>query len=448
MGLVYEGRIDLSDIDSSGAENYYAMSFPSENDKLYNNITYYQLTQMLDRCADDKICIAATYRSGFFGHLINWEAENDSLSVFLKKLVQSCNNDHVKVLSFNHKTSWFTSSGHAILVTGCHFDEAKDEYVIELYDENSVDDDQDLRKGEFSEMRIKKDYSDFSFDNVDDSSYRSMVLIDWDKLEDVILDQNPAPESNTTLSVRFSDMIKIENAEGEYIEYDGSELSGDMEVYGINESAADEDKGISTLNIKTDYSDHYTVTCSGKTVDLEIHNSDGFISLNGSNITTATLDLESGIDMYGKDIDFSAAFSNYSSSKRAANVIRFEGSSADNVSVKRDEDEKLHIESAKKVTGGTLTYISGQKNKTVKLDDTTEYDIDSDKSVWLQIGDINADGLINVTDISLASAHVKGVKAITDKDSIEASDANTDKRVDVADISMIAAHVKGIKALK
>ena len=61
-------------------------------------------------------------------------------------------------------------------------------------------------------------------------------------------------------------------------------------------------------------------------------------------------------------------------------------------------------------------------------------------------GDINADGEINVTDISKAAAHVKGIKAL-DEDESSRADVNSDDSVNVKDISLLAAHVKGVRLL-
>ena len=60
------------------------------------------------------------------------------------------------------------------------------------------------------------------------------------------------------------------------------------------------------------------------------------------------------------------------------------------------------------------------------------------------LGDLNGDGSINVADISLLAAHVKGVKELKDE---ELGDINGDGSINVADISKVAAHVKGIKEL-
>ena len=62
------------------------------------------------------------------------------------------------------------------------------------------------------------------------------------------------------------------------------------------------------------------------------------------------------------------------------------------------------------------------------------------------LGDVNGDGDINVTDIAMVAAHIKGIKAL-DENGIKAADVNGDGEVNVTDIAKIAAHIKGIKAI-
>ncbi|MBQ8967554.1 dockerin type I repeat-containing protein [Ruminococcus sp.] len=60
------------------------------------------------------------------------------------------------------------------------------------------------------------------------------------------------------------------------------------------------------------------------------------------------------------------------------------------------------------------------------------------------LGDINGDGDINVTDVSLVAAHVKNIRGL--KETVYA-DVNQDGDVNVTDINIIAAHVKSIRPI-
>ena len=62
-------------------------------------------------------------------------------------------------------------------------------------------------------------------------------------------------------------------------------------------------------------------------------------------------------------------------------------------------------------------------------------------------GDVNKDGTINVTDITLVAAHVKGIRPLPSEYQ-DTADYNDDGDINVSDISGIAAIVKGISAEK
>lgn len=57
-------------------------------------------------------------------------------------------------------------------------------------------------------------------------------------------------------------------------------------------------------------------------------------------------------------------------------------------------------------------------------------------------GDVNGDGTINVTDVTLVAAHIKGVKTLVG-DKFKYADMNGDNIVNVTDITKIAALIKG-----
>ncbi|MBP1535616.1 MAG: leucine-rich repeat protein [Ruminococcus sp.] len=61
-------------------------------------------------------------------------------------------------------------------------------------------------------------------------------------------------------------------------------------------------------------------------------------------------------------------------------------------------------------------------------------------------GDTNGDKKIDVSDIAVIAAHIKGIKAMETND-LWSADANEDNRVNVTDIAVIASHIKGIKPI-
>ena len=63
-----------------------------------------------------------------------------------------------------------------------------------------------------------------------------------------------------------------------------------------------------------------------------------------------------------------------------------------------------------------------------------------------RLGDCNRDGIIDVTDIAIIAAHVKGVKKLDGRGPLTA-DVDETGLINITDVSTIAAHVKGKKLI-
>ena len=88
---------------------------------------------------------------------------------------------------------------------------------------------------------------------------------------------------------------------------------------------------------------------------------------------------------------------------------------------------------------------SGESSKPQSKPDDKSSKAESDKKIIK--GDANCDKNINVTDIAMIAAHIKGIRALTGN-GWYAAEVSGDNRLDVTDIAMIAAHIKGIRALR
>ena len=79
-------------------------------------------------------------------------------------------------------------------------------------------------------------------------------------------------------------------------------------------------------------------------------------------------------------------------------------------------------------------------------DETTDDETTSGEDNTVSKGDANGDNDINVTDIAVTAAHIKGIKPLTEEQQ-KAADVNGDEKVNVTDIALIASHIKGIKPI-
>ena len=73
---------------------------------------------------------------------------------------------------------------------------------------------------------------------------------------------------------------------------------------------------------------------------------------------------------------------------------------------------------------------------------TDEESTDEEGTADEDIGDVNGDGKVNVADISVTAAHIKGVMPLEGA-RLAAADVNADGSVNITDLSQIVGHVKG-----
>ena len=123
------------------------------------------------------------------------------------------------------------------------------------------------------------------------------------------------------------------------------------------------------------------------------------------------------------------------------------------ISPETDSDPHPNANGHKEIADIMFAELSDMVSERMSADGTTTADEDTtggDDTVSSDedktVGDINGDGKINVTDISLAAAQVKGIKALS-AEFFPFADADHSGRIDVTDVVLIAAHVKNVKHL-
>ena len=395
MGLVHNGYLSINDICSDGSANYYSMKLPTEDPVLFNTINYYQLSQSLSIGGRDYAAVASTFNRGLFSKLSNWAAGDDSLSVFLKKLVEYSMRGESILLCFSaHK------SGHAILVTGCRYDADNNQYVLQIYDENTVDNDN--LKGRFTSMKIKKDYSGFVLTeeagSIDQWSYDSLYFLDWNRMiglsgktgdwssSDGVSTDDDYAELEFTLDEDFT----LENSYGDYLTCAKGELSGNMNIYDISPLDGESER---RYTVKTDNVGAFTLKDIGKNVDIEVSNYNGFMSVKGSGINKAEVVPGEGMKLSGKKYEFEVFSSTNSEvGEGESGLVSISGNAAANVDLAVNEDTVEMASSQKVKNLETTKYVGEQKSteerksaKKLKVDDKlgiTEVSLNKTKFVY------------------------------------------------------------------
>ncbi|EGC04205.1 S8 family serine peptidase [Ruminococcus albus] len=139
--------------------------------------------------------------------------------------------------------------------------------------------------------------------------------------------------------------------------------------------------------------------------------------------------------------------------KSTSNNMRVKVEDAYRMDMEVCVDDELNYSAA--VTAQHHTFHLGYAEKEFRIELTSEgyiprtitFKPDDELTTDLYLckkGDVNGDGVINVTDVSKAAAHIKAVKKIGSYEQ-KVADVNGNGSLNVTDISMLAAKVKGVK---
>ncbi|MCR4594797.1 MAG: hypothetical protein K5761_07055 [Clostridiales bacterium] len=358
MGLLYEGYIDIDDLtDSEKISNYYSLSYPCDDEKLLNMINYYQLSQGLENGGKNSAAVSVTYNNGIFTDLVNWYYGYDSIPVFLKKLVNYCETDHVELLGFST-----SEGGHAVLITGCKYDKKSDSYQVQIYDENCID--SPSNSGEFIYMTVAKDYSSFSFTDsngelINNKTYKSMYFLDWNSMGNVITSTSDSYSKRTKIRFPMDQCFSIRFESGEELEYDGEKFKGSIPIYGIDTA---EYKDVSYYIVETSEIDSMTINCSeSEAIDIETFNDEGLMAFRGESIDSADIDLNNGIELHGDDYSFEAFVTTDEISEEENGLISISGEASSDVSLSVS-GTSVDVSSDNEISGvSTAAYIGNER---------------------------------------------------------------------------------------
>ena len=89
-------------------------------------------------------------------------------------------------------------------------------------------------------------------------------------------------------------------------------------------------------------------------------------------------------------------------------------------------------------------YDDGGSGNDILPDSRPDQDSSEPDKPELKLGDLDGDGILNVKDISLMAAYLKGIRTFDDYQ-YSVGDFNNDGTINVTDIGQMAARVKGIR---
>lgn len=431
MALVYEKKVKLADINNGNAINYNNMRYPYEDSKLLDTIQYLQVSQMLAKGGKSYAQKAWTVNDT---GLKNQEYNYNNLRSFLKSLVAEASSGRVSVLGFST-----AKCGHAVLITGCRYDPTAKKYYVKIFDENSVKGligakTKNDVKGKYSEMEISSDYRFFNWRDykLDNNSYLSMYItnldlvkrLDGSVLVNALSDIAPVgaatpdeadTSDHTAIICSADDTFKITDSEGRSLVYDENGIRGDMTVYAISTSEnilADGTDAPPYITFEVDASYDYTVTDITDTVDVRLYNSDNYVSVEGSNIDSATLSFDDGIGITGENYEFTAFLDTDKDVGNNENRLVSVSAKSTGETKIEIEDNKINAQNDSGITNVMVGEYVGSDYAVAEVNDIDSIDTDSiyEDQSGLVIGDVDGDGAVTVVDATIILRKVADIE--------------------------------------
>lgn len=442
------GNLDLIALNNGKqANNYWELGsiYDSNKSKFKDLVTYYQLTQ---RTANGRESYSVT-KNGWHTQSL-YKRLSDFLKKFKQEAERSQNEKKPFVFSFGYKHD-DEVTGHSVVACGYNYNKSTNEHEILIYDENTYP------VVRYSTFKISSDYSSFSFTDANGEALGYMVSDIWtylkvysiDKLYSgkafssitVVKGSEPVSASNTTqLNITAYKTFKVMNDKGEYLEYDGNNYSGNMDVYDCK--IVDNSDNTCSWNITVNNSSKFEFSNLENDCEIigETYSGGFFVSSNDSDGFTVN---GKSVTVEGENYDFDIALQTQSEK----DFIRVSGKASGNTSVS-DNNNKIEMKSD--------TYINAANVKSYEFDNISENDVENtvnniiiddesggivdSKKLSYTFGDINNDGAINSKDRMTLTRYIAKWNGFNSINNL-ASDVNYDGKVNAKDRMIITRYL-------
>ena len=357
IGLAYLGILDINDISDKPSEDFYSLIRPCNNQKLLDTINYYYLTQFLKNYGlKSNDCISTYYEeSNSFFNKYGY-ANVRSNSDFYHDLVNIVDEKYMVMLGYMKKDG----TGHAIVTCGVKKVNEKT-FEIKLYDENVITHyDKLIITENNGEYNCRYDSKSNFLDNI-----VSMFYMPLDNLSNIkpytarSLMSSEQEERKDTMTIIFAvgQEFKIITSNGKYLQYDGSNFSGNIVIHDIQNII---DGVESELMLEIDSSDNITYIPYDDGIDLTIYNDYNYYAVSASNINNVIVDLRNGISMNGNDYEFDAYINRLNDGK--TEVASISGIGAGNVMVSLDLENQITMDAEKNVKNLSVDLITSDES--------------------------------------------------------------------------------------
>lgn len=299
ISVIYNGAYSLSDISNSGADNFYELPFPCEDDKLYDTINFYQVVQSLVNAYT--IFRANPDTPEVMAKLIDWLEENPEQAI---------------VFTYGYKIGG-ESHGHAIVAL--NYTKTNDgTYYVRLYDENCISTD-GKSKGRFIDMRVERDFSGFSFVDANGNTINQDTCTRAALIETKNMMPLPGDSSNYSSSSRegsstaklvvtLTDGLTLTNGNGQTLYADKNGLpTGTMPFLDAVPFTLGPDDTSNKWLLTVPAVEDISIGSNGAPLSVSYYDSNGALSISGENIGNVSFAGNSKIEfasVSGRHADF------------------------------------------------------------------------------------------------------------------------------------------------
>ena len=376
MGMVFKGYNQIDDISSKKASNYYEMCsygghLQTENRKLLDTITFYQLLQ---NCNSSYGPFSSKSTSTYFDwawkivSMFNLTTYNNikTNKEFWKSLIQKVKDEYMVLLSYG-----YSDGGHAVVT--CGLAELPDgTVIIKIYDENNLG-----RKtpgcGEYSYITIKGDkaiytdydgatksfgddiksmtYTSFSdlpkVSNSDFSSTRTRTVIDKEKTS-----------RNMTILIDESDDFVLKTAKGE-IKKEGENVESTLKIFNISRQL---NGNKSQIALEVEQSKYIKYIPRGINSEIVIYDEGDYYRVSGKNISAVDIDLNGEMKLQGTKYSFVASVSK--DELMDSNLVKFYGTAKNEAAISVQK-EKVSITSTDTISNLSVKKINSEQTEEI-----------------------------------------------------------------------------------
>ena len=451
------GQLDLKKLNNNTDVNcYWKLGRASGNQKFKDLLIYYDLTQQ-------------TYRGNATHYTLKsgWDFDMQTLPEFLESLkneAQKAQMEHKPfVLGFNYNNKDGNTEGHSVVVCGYRYNSETQKHEIVTYDVNAYDEynPNDNPYEKYYIFSVSKDYSSFEYKDVNHELNNKDLKSDWTGLKFWGLDQvygdsslhsihrvnetKPVSAADTAdIYVSYGKRFRLTNAEGKYLEYDGSQYTGNMTVYDcamVNDIA-----GNFSWRITADKSSGYKFLPKDNDCALFAETSSGQIYVSANNADSIEINSDS-ITVKGTSIAFDTAFHRVGD----WDMIRIQGQ-ASGTTVFKNSRTSIDVHCDGAVKNAEATSFKGDTVRNEKIPGTPDSfkviasngEVIIGSAEAFTAGDVNNDGAVKNRDALILDRYIAGWKNYDQQiKNWDAADLNRDGMVKNRDALILDRYIAG-----